>query len=117
MFPPLVGNGFRCTHAYGKVPSTKFALAALPLIKGRERPRAKLALRVPLALTKLLSAYASAEPPFFSAIWLFNNTSKVCNRGLHTSKKSSKKNLSGRDGSDHIDRLCIVVSSLYDTAF
>lgn len=70
MFPPLVGNGFRCTRAYGKVPSTKFALAALPLIKGRERPRAKLALRVPLALTKLLSAYASAEPPFFSAIWL-----------------------------------------------
>ena len=34
-----------------------------------------------------------------------------------TAKKSSKKNLSGRDGSDHIDRLCIVVSSLYDTAF
>ena len=67
MFPPLVGNGFRYTRAYGKVPSTKFAL---PLIKGRERPRAKLALRVPLTLTKLLSAYASAELPFFSAIWL-----------------------------------------------
>ena len=62
MFPPLVGNGFRYTRAYGKVPSTKFALAALPLIKrlsdGMFPPlvgngfRTNLALRFQLALAK-----------------------------------------------------------------